>query len=137
MNSLKRMLELGWDFVLWNTAIAGKIPTTSGKSCTPPTILVPKSMEKDILLTRSLVDLQNDRTALQLRQYKRLSIAFDELIDIQAISGGTDFSRNFDVIAASPLNSKVFSFLCKSADIDIISIDFSHRVSFPLNKKLV
>ncbi len=61
----------------------------------------------------------------------------DELVDCQSLTAGNEYLKTFDIVAVCPGNSKVFSYLCKTAEIDMISIDFTHKVPFTLNKKLV
>lgn len=140
-NSVRRAIELGWDAIVWNTYIAGKLPSKP-PAYNPPSTTYSRVVEREILLSRSVVELSSSSTAtppnsLRIKQYSRLTVPFDEVVDAQSVTGSMEFARSYDIIAACPMNAKVFSYLCKSADIDIIAIDFSHRVPFPLNKKLV
>lgn len=73
----------------------------------------------------------------QLRQYSRLTISVEEIAEAQILSSPNDALSRFDIIAACPANSKVLGHLCRQGDIDIISLDFTHRLQFPLNKKMV
>ena len=140
-HSLRRAVELGWDAIIWNTYIAGKLPSKP-PVYNPPSATFSRVIERDCLLSRSVISSSSSHTAttsdsLRITQYNRLTVPFDEVVDAQSVTGSTEFARSYDIIAACPMNAKVFSYLCKSADIDIIAIDFSHRVPFPLNKKLV
>jgi ribonuclease P/MRP protein subunit RPP1 len=58
-------------------------------------------------------------------------------VDAQSLTIGNETLKNFDIIAVCPGNIKVFAYLCKTAEIDIISLDFTHRLPFGLNKKLI
>eukprot|EP01035_Chromulina_nebulosa_P024983 gene24983-32554_t len=88
-NSLRRAIELGWDAIVWNTYIAGKLPSK------PPAYNPPST------------------TAFS-RVYNRLTVPFDEVVDAQTVTGSTEFARSYDIIAACPMNAKVFSYLCKN-----------------------
>lgn len=72
----------------------------------------------------------------QLRQFTRLTINIEEINDAHGLSNN-EIIKKFDLIAVSTTNSKVFTYLCKTADIDIISIDFTQKLHFSMNKKLV
>jgi ribonuclease P/MRP protein subunit RPP1 len=74
---------------------------------------------------------------LKLRQLNRLSVTLDDLADAQSLTIGNEVVQMFDVIAATPGNAKVFAYLCKTADIDIITLDLGRRIPFQLNKKLI
>lgn len=76
-------------------------------------------------------------TSTTLRQYSRITVSVDEVADAQSLSSSNDGLSKFDIIAAVPANSKVLNYLCRQSDIDIISLDFTHRLQFPLNKKMV
>ena len=44
----------------------------------------------------------------------------DELNDAQALYVNNEVLKQFDIIAATPGNQKVFAYLCEKADIGII-----------------
>ena len=85
---------------------------------------------------RALVDTCGP-TLSCIRQYSRLTIAIDDLSDAQILAAGSELLKPYDIIAATPGNIKVFSYLCKQADVDIIALDFTHRIPFAINKKSV
>jgi hypothetical protein len=73
-----------------------------------------------------------------LRQFSRITLNIDDVNDIQAGSLLTqDVLNKFDLLAVQTTNMKVFAYLCKQGEIDIISIDFTQRLQFSMNKKLV
>lgn len=76
-------------------------------------------------------------TVTRLRQFSRITISVDDVAEAQVLSSSQDMLTKFDIIAACPSNSKVLNYLCKQGDVDIISLDFTHRLQFPLNKKTV
>jgi ribonuclease P/MRP protein subunit RPP1 len=73
----------------------------------------------------------------KLRQFSRITISVEEVAEAQILSSSNETLSRFDIIAACPANSKVLGYLCRQGDIDIISLDFTHRLQFPLNKKMV
>jgi ribonuclease P/MRP protein subunit RPP1 len=132
---LSRLYALGYDCICWNVVSTGKI----NASLKPP---------QDIDISTSLIHhahdsielrkfLSNTTTLQNFRQLKRLTVIVDDIADAQALSSGNTALHTYDIIAACPGNIKVFAHLCKSADVDIITLDFTHRISFNINKKLV
>lgn len=82
-------------------------------------------------------DNSNSSVAFNLKQLNRITITIDDIVDAQVLTSGNDFLKKFDLLAVCPGNSKIFSYLCKTAEIDLISIDFTHKIPFPMKKKLV
>ena len=133
----KRILELGWDDIAWCTTLLGSMLPTAPPFKPNPTAKLTPVLHKNAMISRGLVQSDNEHGSTIVKQWSRLTVILDEVVDAQAITVGNEFIKNYDIIAASPGNAKVFSYLCKTAEIDIISIDFTHRVMFPMNKKLV
>lgn len=137
---LKRSLELGWSCIAWNTILTGKL---SSQNIAPaPPIELEVAQLKDVLKQRSLVDSKlilgtTDQIGLKIRQMNRLSIIIDDVAEAQSLTVGNELIRQYDIIAVTPGNAKVFAFLCKTADVDIISLDFSRKIPFQLNKKMI
>ncbi len=69
----------------------------------------------------------------------RITIAIDDMHDVQSltVTGANEHLKSFDIVAICPGTQQVLTHLCKESDVDIICIDFTHRLPFPLNKKLV
>jgi RNase P/RNase MRP subunit p30 len=134
MKSLvKRALELGWDCVAWNVSIAGKIGNSGAKPIKPPDL--DPVLFRDVQRQRALA--MSNVQAAKFRQISRLTVTVDEVIDAHALTAGNETLRTFDIVAARAGNSKVFAYLCRHADIDVITIDFTHRLPFLFNKKLL
>lgn len=130
---LKRATELGWEHLVFNQTILAK----QGQKIQikPSNLIELNSYDfNSAIIRRNLVNSQNQET---IKQYSRITLVVDDVIDIQQISASNDQLRQFDIVAVTPGNGKVLSHLCKSADVDLISIDFAHRVPFSLNKKVV
>ncbi len=128
---IKRVFESGWDTIAWNTVLTGKVNT---QSKVIKSIHLSQLELSESKTWRSLVT--SNQTA-HVQQYNRITITIDELVDAQQLTSGNEYLRLFDIVAVCPGNAKIFSFLCKTAQIDIISINFSHKIPFTLNKKLV
>jgi len=144
----RRALELGWDCVAWTTALAGKLSAAAAQQTRPwgSSVELDLLQRREVLLRRSLVKPQLDLVSastvdggggVQLRQLSRLSVMVDDVADAQLLTVGNDVVKEFDIIAATPGNAKIFAHLCKTADIDIISLDMTRKLPFQLNKKLV
>lgn len=128
---LKRAVELGWNCIVWNTCFVGKV--NGAKVKLPKPVAIPRVDLDEVLINRVLAT-SNDGN---IEQLNRITITVDDVYDAQSITSGNEVIKQFDIVAVCPGNAKIFNYLCKTADIDIISIDFSHKVPFTMNKKLV
>ena len=72
----------------------------------------------------------------ELRQFTRVTLVIDDIAEAHAIAG-YDWIKQFDIVAVCPGTVQVFAHFCRSSDIDIITFDFTHRIPFAINKKLV
>jgi hypothetical protein len=129
----KRLIELGWEVVAWNQLCAAS--SSARHNLKPlPVFELPATEKLSALKQRSLCF---ESSSLEYRQLNRLTYMIDDVLtDGPSMASNYDINKQFDIIAAAPGNTKAFTYLCKEADIDIISIDLS-RKTFPLNKKLV
>lgn len=131
--AVKRLYELGWDCVAWTTLANGKV---SGNQIKPmKSVALEPIQKRDALELRSLV---NSRSAeADIRQISRITVTVDDVIDAQTLTSGNAILNNFDIVAVRPGNLRVMAYLCKTAEIDIISLDFTRRLPFATNKKLL
>lgn len=129
---LKMALKLGWSSVAWNTCTFGKVGTTTTKPNQP--FELEPSVISECSKLRKLVCNDN---CPQMTQLNRITVTIDEVVDGQTLTAGNEQLKCYDIVAASPGNAAVFAYLCKTAQIDLISIDFSRKVTFPLIKKQV
>jgi RNase P/RNase MRP subunit p30 len=130
---IKRVFECGWDRIAWNTVATGKITSSSQSKL----IKSAQLSQIECCESKTWRSLVTSNQTTQVKQYNRLTMIIDELVDAQQLTAGNEYLRSFDIIAVCPGNAKIFSFLCKTAQIDIISINFAHKIPFTLNKKLV
>eukprot|EP00981_Chlorochromonas_danica_P011888 scaffold4338_cov183-Ochromonas_danica.AAC.12 len=134
---VRRCIELGWDSLAWTQTLLGKsgAKTISPRKC--PVAVSPADLKASLAMRSLLVGSSPSLSSSSFPQYSRLNVVVDDVADAQILSAGSDQFKHFDLLSATPGNGQVFAFLCKTADIDIISLDFSHRLSFPMNKKMV
>ncbi len=65
-------------------------------------------------------------------QYSRLTIIMDNPQNNLGINPSNEIIRSYDLIAIQPENEKMFQVACTSLDIDIITLDMSSRLAFPI-----
>lgn len=109
-NTLTFLHELGYTCAALSVSILAKLPAQLPQISTPTT--VPDSLR---ILTR--INLTISDTS----QNHRIS---------QLVSA-------YDVLAVRPTNEKAFQLCCSSLDCDIISLDCSARMSYPIKFKTV
>ena len=129
---VKTMSKLGWNTIAWNTTTFGKLNALIKPSTA---INLEPADVKECSKLRNLV--ADTSTGSDLVQLNRLTVTLDEVVEAQGLTVGNEMLKSFDIIAASPGNAAVFAHLCKTAQVDIITLDFSRRLSFPIIKKQV
>ena len=131
--AVKRLFELGWDCVAWTTSVNGKV--TSNQIKPMKSVALEPMQRRNALELRSLATKRSEMK--DLRQMSRINVTIDDVIDAQSLTSGNTILNSFDIIAVRPGNLKVMAYLCKTAEIDIITLDFTHRLPFSTNKKLL
>jgi RNase P/RNase MRP subunit p30 len=137
--ALVRAVELGWNCLSWNTM--KRFGELAGSK--PQSPLVLNALElKQALKQRNLVigDAESGEKGgenVLTKQTSRITVVVDNAINAQSLTAGNSTLRAFDVVAARTSDAKTFEYLCTYADVDIISLDFSQKVPFPLDKKLL
>eukprot|EP00656_Telonema_subtile_P020917 TRINITY_DN21970_c0_g2_i1.p1 TRINITY_DN21970_c0_g2~~TRINITY_DN21970_c0_g2_i1.p1 ORF type:complete len:256 (+),score=39.21 TRINITY_DN21970_c0_g2_i1:58-825(+) len=71
------------------------------------------------------------------RQYTRITCPLDDEHQVAPFVSGNEVLRSYDLVAVRPGNGQMFSKCCNSLEIDIISLDLSSKLSFPLRPQLV
>lgn len=126
------MAKLGWSTIAWNTTTFGKLSA----NIKPSNAIALETIDvKECIKYRNLVVRSNEES--EVAQLNRLTVTLDEVVDAQALTAGNEMLKAFDIVAASPGNAAVFAHLCKTAQVDIITLDFSRRLPFPIIKKQV
>ena len=103
----------------------------------PKPFAVTKRLLADMASSRRLVGVQALQSPVDFKQYSRVTLIVDDATDAQTLTTGNAALMRFDVVAASPRSLSAFLHLCKQADVDIISLDFSHRMPFHIDQKHV
>lgn len=130
----KRLIELGWEVIAWNQSCAASSSTR--QNLKPLPIFELSVTEKQSALRQRSLTIES--LSLDYCQLNRLTYTVDDVItDGPSLASNYEINKQFDIVAAIPGNTKALTYLCKEADIDIISIDISRKLSFPINKKLV
>lgn len=65
-------------------------------------------------------------------QYSRLTIVMDNPQHNLGINTSNEIIRSYDFVAIQPENERMFQVACTNLDVDMISLDMSQRLSFPL-----
>ena len=140
---LKRMIELGWDCVAWNTKAMGISKAKKTKPQQPVRLdyHVLKEALQYRLLTTSSSSISNDNNMnidmnLIIKQMTRITITIDDIIEAQNLTSGNETFKDFDIVAVCPGNIDVFTYLCKHAEVDIICLDYNKKTFSPDKKTL-
>lgn len=131
--TVKRLFELGWDCVAWNNLANGRVSANISKPVEG--IALEPIQRRAASALRSLVT--SSTATSDIRQLNRITVTVDDVIDAQSLTVGNAILNSFDIVAARPGNMKVMAYLCKTAEIDIITLDLTHRLPFAANKKLL
>jgi hypothetical protein len=134
---LKRSYEMGWNTIAWNVTVSGKV---GAAQCRLPAdtviadVHLSSASENRLMLSLS----PNQQSPQPLKQLKRITVIVDDPSDGNNVLGiGNTSLKEFDIVAAIPGNSKAFAYLCKFADVDVVSLTLGSRLPFSINKKLV
>lgn len=134
---VQRAFALGYDCICWDTNVVGKV--TKSNAFPKPVAIDPAFVfqSQHAVKARALCSDKAPMAINSLRQLSRVTVTVDEMSDALALNLTNESLHSFDIIAARPGNQRVFQHLCTTAEIDIISIDFAHRSSLSMNKKLL
>ena len=141
----QRAWELGWNCIAWNTVSHGKATAPAVRTNVEKLDFKEQneanfnrclSGQGDIYQKWVNKRKKNENKEV-LRQLQRITLTIGDIIDAQSLTSGNEVLKSFDIVAVRPENIKVFNYLCKTADIDVICLDFTHRLPFNLNKKVL
>jgi ribonuclease P/MRP protein subunit RPP1 len=130
---IRKLAELGWDSIAWNQTVLAK---SSQRTHVKPKESIPLSTIEisEVMKQRCLI---NSAPFTEIKQYNRITLVVDDISDAQGITANNDHLRSFDIVAVLPGNQKVLAHICKNADVDLICFDFTRRIPFQINKKIV
>lgn len=81
-----------------------------------------------------LINLERVRIPPQLKVHKRLTLTISDNAQNHRIN---TLTSTYDFVALRPTNDKAFQLCCSSLECDIISLDFTQRIPFPIKFKTV
>lgn len=136
-NVLRQAVILGWDGLCWNHSIFGRVTQASVSPLAIHSVQLSAMEQREVERERRIIDSDASAIFERFTQLHRITITVDDFTDAQTLQAGNEQLRKFDIIAAVPSNGKVFQYLCKEADIEIISIDLTRPIPFSINKKVV
>lgn len=67
-----------------------------------------------------------------LRQYSRLTLILSDPQQNYGINSGSEVIRSYDIVAVQPETEKMFISACTTLEIDLISLDMTSRLPFPI-----
>jgi ribonuclease P/MRP protein subunit RPP1 len=100
-------------------------------------------IESQIKLASSTVkrqyvaSLRMESQRKQLKQYSRLSIHLDDNSQLYTLTANNPILLSYDIVAVCPSNEKLFQQCCQNLEIDIISLDLSHKLPFSVKTPIV
>ncbi|GAA0172211.1 endoribonuclease [Lithospermum erythrorhizon] len=127
-------LSLGYTGVAYNHTIKGVISDLDKASITLFPLHVSPSLNSSVLFNRKLLNVP---TSKPFRQYTRVTVVIANSLQGKKLREGEAFLNTYDLVAVRPLNQTTFELACQTAQVDIISIDFSYKLPFRLNKLMV
>ena len=106
-------------------------PTAPRRLLSGAAALEPSPIDKNSPASSS----NNNPRAFQ--QFSRLTVTMDDMMEAQKLTCSNPLLQRFDIVAVTPGNFKILQYCCRTAEIDLICLDFTHRIPFSLDKKLV
>ncbi|KAF6137525.1 hypothetical protein GIB67_031804 [Kingdonia uniflora] len=133
-----KVMELGYAGVAYNRTIKGVMSNSS--ICVIPLLPLSNFLKVAPTLSTS-VEFHRELLGVPLntpfRQYTRLTVVVDSLVQMGALNSGNPVLKSYDLVAVQPLNQITFDQACKVAEVDIIAIDFSEKLPFRLKLPMV
>ena len=119
---LANHVKLGYSCVAINQLLQGRITT-------PVSPIFPS----DGVALPPLANARLRTAGRRLRVLSRCTVVVSDPSEAHALSGNfTALLRNFDIVAARPLNERMFAQCTEKLDVDLISLDLSQRLPFTL-----
>lgn len=143
---VRRAFELGYSCIAWTTEGFGRVGINSASAnlkSLQPVHLDPiqfHGAEYNRVIVDSSPNTSSKEGIKKLRQFSRITLAIDDMSDAQSITTSSTNAalKAYDIVAICPGTQQVFTHFCKEADVDIISIDFTHKnTALTFNKKLL
>ncbi|KAK9094645.1 hypothetical protein Scep_026114 [Stephania cephalantha] len=133
-----KAMELGYSGIAYNRSIKGVMSDKDkcAISLFPLSSLLKlaPSIDTTVKFHRELLGVP---LSAPFRQYSRLTLVVDSMVQIAALNSGNPVLKTYDLVAIRPLNQTVFDHACKSSEVDLIAIDFSLKLPFRLKLPMV
>ncbi|KAK9145106.1 hypothetical protein Sjap_005009 [Stephania japonica] len=133
-----KAMELGYSGIAYNRSIKGVMSDSDKCAISlfplPSLLKLAPSMDATVKFHRALLGLPLNAP---FRQYSRLTLVVDSMVQIAALNTGNPVLKTYDLVAVRPLNQTVFDHACKSSEVDLIAIDFSLKLPFRLKLPMV
>ncbi|RDY03748.1 Ribonuclease P protein subunit p30 [Mucuna pruriens] len=133
-----KAMELGYTGIAYNRTIKGVMSDQHRCSISPLTLSSLLNVLPSLTLSANLHrHLLRIPLSTPFRQYTRLTVCVDSPSQAQALNSSNPILKTYDLIAVKPSNQTVFDLACERMEVDIISIDFSTKLSFRLKQPMV
>ncbi|KAF9598462.1 hypothetical protein IFM89_027895 [Coptis chinensis] len=128
-----KLMELGYSGIAYTRSIKSGTVLSDSDFCTIPLfplsslLKITPSLSSNVKFHKQLLGVPETSP---FRQYTRLTINVDSLIQCSSLNSSNPVLKTYDLVAARPLNQPTFDHVCKYAEVDIIAMDFSQWVPF-------
>uniref|UniRef100_A0ACD5WQQ2 Uncharacterized protein n=1 Tax=Avena sativa TaxID=4498 RepID=A0ACD5WQQ2_AVESA len=132
-----RALELGYAAVALDHPHRGLLADADRCRTAPFPVLSSLPLPSSASLHRSR---NGSPTYEPFRQYTRITLSLDSIAAAASAlaPSAARLLRTYDIVAVRPLNQATLDYLCQFAtEMDVISIDFSHKLPFRLKLAMV
>ncbi|XP_068644292.1 protein GAMETOPHYTE DEFECTIVE 1-like isoform X2 [Aristolochia californica] len=133
-----KAMELGYSGVACNVSIRGVMSDSDRCTIHPfplsSILKLAPSLSASVKFHRKLLGVAPNTP---FRQYNRLTVTVDNIIHAAALNSGNPVLKTYDLVAVMPLNQAAFDQACKVSEVDLITIDFSHKVPFRLKLPMI
>ena len=162
LNFIQRVIELGYGAVAWNRTVTGNLIGNKYPPIAPidikPKLIADSNINRILggvtteihsntnqqYIPNPIVNTSTSNSSSNgtnttdiIKQYSRLTYIVDEISEAQCLTSSNAILQQYDIVAAVPGNQKVLSYLCRTADIDVICFNFTQRLPMSLDKKMV
>jgi len=137
--------DLGFGGIALNHTVIGSfepkdakvLPDLKSEPTTPPPLSIITSTQQQQPSSSSSSSSSSPAHTIPIKKYKRLTVVLNEVSQIGPLNSNQIITDNFDIVAVQPTDEKTFNAACATANVDIISLDVSTRLSFGLRPAIV
>lgn len=126
-----KAMELGYSGIAFNRSISGVISDSDRCTITPLPLSSLLGASPALAETvRFHRDVLGVPVGESFKQYTRLTIVVESMVQAAAIKPSHPVLRGYDLVAVQPMDQQTFEHACKNLEVDLITIDFSKRLPF-------